>query len=351
MTAVVLTLIIGGWKAPSSMIIQSSRKNYSTSLITNYHPGPNTADRTLSSTSEQLRRPLDPSFVVGIEDAVLLLLDEKQQEPHSQRQEASTRNLIPPGATVAQVFEKLLSSKASETYPEYYYDKDDFFDDPFPRPKNITDLTDKEAYAFRSFVLWQLASKIVEDDASRLAFQKQVGRVVLKEQFPEIYAKAGGRQTSLRQSLEMLLRGLYDRGYLVSWQFQNVDLPLDEQEDEEEEEQASVVPAAASDDDLPLQARVIVERPADIEIVERLRASDGGFWGRVVPSLLSAVGERCGFTVDSDEFILMNQWEGPKTLQERVLKGLGDPFFQVPVPFKADSIVIDLQFRRRLQRS
>mmetsp|Transcript_14543 Transcript_14543/g.23112 ORF Transcript_14543/g.23112 Transcript_14543/m.23112 type:complete len:100 (+) Transcript_14543:137-436(+) len=67
--------------------------------------------------------------------------------------------------------------------------------------------------------------------------------------------------------------------------------------------------------------------------------------------LQSAVGERCGFTVDSDEFILMNQWEGPKTLQERVLKGLGDPFFQVPVPFKADSIVIDLQFRRRLQRS
>jgi len=275
------------------------------------------------SSDEQLRRPLDPDLILGIESTVIELLG-------TQKESGSEPSPIPPGSTVREWFQRSLSRKASETYPEYYL-KDDLFDDPFPRPQDYNDLSSVDTFAFRSYVLWQLASEVLHGEKERVQFQKEVGRRLLKEQFPDVYTKAG-RKSSVRESLETLLRDLYERGYIVSWQLQNVDLPLDTDDESELE-------------DFPFQARVLVQRPADIQIVERLRASDGGFWGRQIPSLLVGVGEKCGFKTDADEFILMNKWEGPKTLQGKILKSIGDPLFQVGVPFKPDSLVIDLQFR------
>lgn len=156
-------------------------------------------------------------------------------------------------------------------------------------------------------------------------------------------------------------RGLYECGYLTSWQFQNVDLVGEPNRNVEMELDCFafihlellvfsvsqcrvffnrleniclcshltarmrkimwvfeilklmynfiklITIVTTKVDDFPLQTRILVEGPADIQIVaafscvwmlrftiqymkvERLRANDGGLWGREVPSILVRV--------------------------------------------------------------
>jgi hypothetical protein len=75
-----------------------------------------------------------------------------------------------------------------------------------------------------------------------------------------------------------------------------------------------------------------------------LRAEEDGFWAALVPSALGALLRATGRPAVIDETYFQDNWQSPAALSDRVLLALGDPFFQVEVPFVPDVLICDGRF-------
>ena len=87
-----------------------------------------------------------------------------------------------------------------------------------------------------------------------------------------------------------------------------------------------------------------LEQPADLEGGVALRAEEDGFWAALVPSALGALLRAVNRPAVIDETYFQDTWQSPSALSDRLLLALGDPFFQVEVPFVPDVLICDGRF-------
>lgn len=57
---------------------------------------------------------------------------------------------------------------------------------------------------------------------------------------------------------------------------------------------------------------------------------------------MEAVFEAAGLSVTCDETFFQNEWQSPSDLKSKLLLFIGDPLFQVDVPFTPDTLVMEV---------
>jgi len=243
-------------------------------------------------------------------------------------------------------------------------------------------------FQFLSYCTWKLAARTVQDPEDVRAFYQSVGRRVAGRLLPgriaalqEAAAAAPtGRApaSATAAAVQDLMGRLQQAGYLQSWSLiwgeqpslgnakslgfgslpitedpstgvtqgvlkRSPSEPASDMTPEESPTTTSQGPDAA----LGLQGgifQVRALRPADLDVTVTMRAEeDGRFWPRFVPctidALLRAAGAR---DVSTTEFFFQDAWQSPPSVTDKILLSLGDPLFQVRVPWTPTSLILDV---------
>jgi hypothetical protein len=229
---------------------------------------------------------------------------------------------------------------------------------------------------FVLYVQFKVLAKALVGTSARDAFSAALGERLLAAAAPGALATATARSSAgagvdgddgdaalragIRELLDAFVTGGYMRSYVLAWGAAP-GLP----------DAPGFVPDAEDDAAATMQARqdgsdgaggdagdvasgaqgarvrrfqVRLIAPADIEGGVALRAEEEGFWAALVPSALAALLRASGRAASVDETYFQDAWQSPASLRDRVLLALGDPFFEVEVPFVPDTLVLDCTF-------
>jgi len=199
-------------------------------------------------------------------------------------------------------------------------------------------------------------AKHLKGDEARAAFSAALGDRLLAAVAPGAAAAALAAPTpgadadaplrgAIRSLVEPFVAGGYARSYSLAWGNATAFLPSSPGAEAAEEAaaRASEAPSGAE----PGRAsrfQLRLEQPADLEGGVALRAEEDGWWAALVPSALGALLRVARRPAVLDETYFQDRWQSPPALRDRVLLALGDPFFQVEVPFVPDVLICDGRF-------
>ena len=222
-------------------------------------------------------------------------------------------------------------------------------------PGDTTGLSNPAYLNFVLYVQFKVLARHLGDDAARDAFTAALGDRLLAAAAPGALATArrtpsgvgsdpdAALKAGIRELLDAFVRGGYMRSYALAWDAapflpgapDALDAPSGEGVSAGGD--AGAAPPAMRG----FQARL--RAPADLPGGVALRAEEGGFWAALVPAALAALLRGAGRPASAvDETYFQDAWQSPPRLSDRLLLALGDPFFQVDVPFTPDTLVLDV---------
>jgi hypothetical protein len=245
---------------------------------------------------------------------------------------------------------------------------------------DTTGLSNASYLNFVLYVQFKVLAKALLGAPARNAFSAALGDRLLAAAAPGAVATARRRgaggdadgddalRAGIRELLDAFVAGGYMRSYVLAWGAAPFlpDTPggadsADASEDfdkigaaepsPEQQQQADALrDGTAGSGTVGAGARarrfqVRLVAPADIEGGVALRAEEDGFWAALVPSALAALLRAAGRPAAVDETYFQDAWQSPPALRDRLLLALGDPFFEVEVPFTPDTLVLDCTFQ------
>ena len=213
---------------------------------------------------------------------------------------------------------------------------------------------------YLNFVLYtqfKVLARHLDGAAARDAFSRALGDRLLAAVAPGAVSVATAPpapgedadaplRAAIRLLVDAFVAGGYLRAYTLAWDNAVPFLPgaPGAEAAAEAAQQASGAFGSSEDGGRATRFQLRLEQPADLEGGVALRAEEEGFWAALVPSALGALLRAANRPAVIDETYFQDNWQSPSALRDRVLLALGDPFFQVEVPFVPDVLICDGRF-------